>query len=64
MGTSHEHAVRDAVQGLFHYLATGFDRNRVQGPRSVVAVLMTMIREQCGYERGIELVQSQNSDRF
>ena len=62
MGTSHEHAIRDAVQALFHYFTTGFDRDRVLGPRSVVAVLMTMVHEQCGYERGLELVHERYGD--
>jgi hypothetical protein len=56
MGTSHERAIHTDAQNLLHFLATGFDRDRVLGPRQVVAVLMTMIREQCGYERGIDLV--------
>ena len=56
MGTSHERAIQDAVRDIFHFLPTAFDRERLLGPRQVVTVLMTMIREQCGYERGLALV--------
>ncbi len=46
----------DAVRDIFHFLPTSFDRERLLGPRQVVTVLMTMSREQCGYERGLALV--------
>jgi hypothetical protein len=62
MGTSHERAIHDDARNVLHFLATGFDRERLLGPRQIVAVLMTMIREQCGYERGIELVHEHHGE--
>lgn len=62
MGKSHEHEIQDAVRDILHFLATGFDRERLLGPRQVVTVLMTMIQEQCGYERGLALVNEHHGD--
>ncbi len=62
MSTSHEHATQDAVRDILHFLPTGFDRERLLGPRQIVAVLLTMIRGQCGYERGLELVNEHHGD--
>jgi hypothetical protein len=62
MGTSHERTTQDAVRDILHYLATGFDRERLLGPRQIVAVLMTMIREQVSYERGLALVNEHHGD--
>ncbi len=62
MGITHERAVQDDVQDILHSFATGFDRERLLGPRQIVTVLMTMIREQCGYERGLALVHERHGD--
>jgi Transposase DDE domain len=62
MGISHEHATQDDVRDILHFLPTSFDRERLLGPRQIVTVLMTMIREQCGYERGIALVNEHHGD--
>jgi hypothetical protein len=64
MGISHERAIHQDARNFFHLLATGFDRDRLLGPRQLVAVLMTMIREHCGYERGIDLVYEHHGDAF
>ena len=56
MGISHERATQDNVRDILHLLPIDFARPRLLGPRQVVTVLMTMIREQCGYERGLALV--------
>ncbi len=54
--------------GYLHCFATGFDRERLLGPRQIVTVLLTMIREPCGYERGLALLSkgeaSTNSDHI
>lgn len=62
MGNSHERALHHDVRELLHALPTTFARERLLGPRQVVAVLMTMIREQCGYERGLELTHERYGD--
>ncbi len=62
MGISHARAVQDDVRDILHILPTAFDRERLLGPRQIVAVLMTMIREQCGYARGLELVHEHHGD--
>jgi len=62
MSTSHERAIHNDARNFIHFLATGFDRERLLGPRQVVAVLMTMIREQCGYQRGIDLVHEHHGE--
>jgi len=62
VGKSHESATQDDVRAILHFLPTGFDRERLLGPRQVVTVLMTMIREQCGYERGLALVNEHHGD--
>lgn len=62
MGISHERAVHDDVRDILHFLPTGFERERLLGPRQIVAVLMTMIREQCGYERGLDLAHEHHGD--
>jgi hypothetical protein len=62
MGTSHERTTQDTVRDILHFLPLGFDRERLLGPRQVVAVLMTMIREQCGYERGLALAYEHSGD--
>jgi len=64
MGISHEHATEDDVRRFFHDLATGFDRERLLGPRQVVTVLLVMIREQCGYDRGLILTHERYGDAF
>ena len=62
MGISHERKIRDAVQDIFHVLPTCYKRERLLGPRQVVTVLMIMIREQCGYERGLALAHEGHGD--
>jgi hypothetical protein len=62
MGTSHERALYDDARNILHFLPTDFDRERLLGPRQIVAVLMTMIREQCGYQRGIDLVHEHHGE--
>ena len=62
MSKSHERAIQDDVRDILHFFPTGFDRERLLGPRQIVAVLMTMIREQCGYERGIDLVHEHHGE--
>lgn len=64
MGITHERATQDDVRDILHFMPTGFDRERLLGPRQVVTVLMTMIREQCGYERGLSLVHEHHGDAF
>ena len=64
MGISHERATQDNVRDILHLLPIDFGRSRLLGPRQVVTVLMTMIREQCGYERGLALVHERYGDAF
>ena len=64
MGISPGRAIPDDVRAILHSLAKGFERERLLGPRQIVATLLIMIDEQCGYRRGLGLAHERHGDAF
>ncbi len=57
-------ATQDDVRAILHDFASKFERERKLGPRQIVTVLMTMIRMECGYRRGLGLVHEHHGKVF
>lgn len=64
MGTFFLTSTQDDVRAILHGFAPEFERQRKFGPRQIVAVLMTMIRVECGYRRGLGLVHEHHGEVF
>ena len=64
MGISHLQATQGDVRAIIHSFAALFERRRTFGPQQIVVTLMTMIRNECGYRRGLGLVHEHHGEVF
>lgn len=58
MASSQPRATLDDVRATLTSFASYFERGRLLGPRQVVVTLLIMIRNQCGYKRGLDTVSA------
>jgi hypothetical protein len=58
MASSQPRATLDDVRAILSSFASLFERERLLGPRQVVITLLFMIRNHCGYKRGLDTVSA------
>lgn len=57
-------ATVDDIRAILVSFSLQFDRQRLLGPRQILMVLMFMIRDECGYRRGLTTISGLMGEEF
>lgn len=60
----HQRATVDDIRAILFSFSMQFDRQRLLGPRQILMVLMFMIRDDCGYRRGLITISGLMGEEF